>query len=221
MYLDSNKILNLRTPFCNHPERSCYISAIKGFGKNFYYAFLAKIVIAILLGLINPRKALLKNVIGLWSEDTLSFCMFLGSVAGSYKAILCTLRRVFKSDSGIIPFVAGFVSGLAYTLETSNRRKRLLVMALMVRAIDTIVQLLDKWNIIKKIKNFEVYMFGPVISFLVYLYFYEKNLFPPGIDKAFIATARPTKEELALGEYIYLRQGNMWFPGKAKKLVIK
>jgi len=63
-------------------------------------------------------------------------------------------------------------------------------------------------------------MFGPAISFLVYTYFYEKPVFPPGIDKAFIATARPTKQELALGE-IFVRQGLRWMPGAAKKLVIK
>lgn len=94
-------------------------------------------------------------------------------------------------------------------------------MALLVRGLDTIVQLLDKRKIFKKIKYFEAYMFGPVIAFLVYLYFYEKHLFPPGIDKAFIATARPTERELTLGSEIFDKQGKIWFPGVAKKLVIK
>ena len=63
-------------------------------------------------------------------------------------------------------------------------------------------------------------MFGPVISFLVYLYFYEKPLFPPGIDKAFKATAQPSIQELTIGEHIFLRQGIRFSPGVAKKLVV-
>lgn len=219
-YLDLKGILNNRTKFCKHSEVSCYVSAFKGFTTNFYYAFLAKLVIALLLGLLKPRKALAKNLIDLASRDAIGFCVFLGAFAGSYKAILCTLRRILKSDSGVAPFLAGLISGLAYTLETSQKRQRLLRMALFIRAIDTTVNLLDKWRYIKKIKNFECYMFGPVISFLVYIYFYEKNLFPPGIDKAFMATANPTPEELAIAEEVYLKQGNMWYPGKAKKFSI-
>jgi hypothetical protein len=64
-------------------------------------------------------------------------------------------------------------------------------------------------------------MFAPVISFLVYLYFYEKLVFPPGIDKAFKATARPTIQELTFGDFVFLRQGLLYSPGVAKKLVIK
>jgi hypothetical protein len=94
-------------------------------------------------------------------------------------------------------------------------------MAFFLRMLDTFVTLLDKRGLIKKIKNFEVYMFGPVLSFLVYAYFYELDVFPPGIDKAFMSTAGPSQVELDLASEVYIRQGMRWFPGAAKKLVIK
>lgn len=87
--------------------------------------------------------------------------------------------------------------------------------------LDTGVTLLDKKEIIKKIKHFEVYMFGPVIGFLVYAFFYERPIFPPGIDKAFVSTSGATPQELVLASHVYLRQGLRWTPGPAKKLIIK
>ena len=74
---------------------------------------------------------------------------------------------------------------------------------------------------IKKIPHFEAYMFGPVISFLIYAHFYENSVFPPGIDKAFELVAKPTREELILGKEICGRQGAIWYPGLPKKLIIK
>mmetsp|Transcript_29748 Transcript_29748/g.29331 ORF Transcript_29748/g.29331 Transcript_29748/m.29331 type:complete len:105 (-) Transcript_29748:40-354(-) len=102
--------------------------------------------------------------------------------------------------------------------QSGTKVKKLLIMAFLMRALDSIAQLLDKKNIIKKIKYFECYMFGPVISFLVYVYFYEKPIFPPGIDKAFLATAVPSKQELVQAQHIFLRQGIRWFPGVVKKI---
>ena len=73
---------------------------------------------------------------------------------------------------------------------------------------------------IKKIQYFEVYMFAPVISFLIYAYMFERECFPPGIDKAFIATLQPTTKELSMSDDIWLRYGKIYFPSLAKKLKI-
>mmetsp|Transcript_17479 Transcript_17479/g.19655 ORF Transcript_17479/g.19655 Transcript_17479/m.19655 type:complete len:105 (-) Transcript_17479:52-366(-) len=102
----------------------------------------------------------------------------------------------------------------------SQRIKKLLIMSFLVRTLDTGVQLLDKKKIFKKIKYFETFMFGPVIAFLLYVYFYEKTVFPPGIDKAFVSTSGATSQELIQASHVYFRQGLRWFPGAAKKLVI-
>ena len=188
--------------------------------KNFYYAFVAKTAIAVIFTIIKPSNWK-RNFEDLVRKDTRGFCMFLATTAAVFKFTVCTLRRLRGTDDGLNGFIAGLLAGLSYTLETSKRRKSLLKTVFLCRAIDTFVTFLDRRKIIKKIKNFEVYMFGPVISFLVYLYFYEKALFPPGIDKAFIATARPTENELLTGSDIFVRQGIRWMPGKARKLLIK
>jgi len=147
--------------------------------------------------------------------------MFLGTLVGGYKLILCTLRKVRGKDDALNPLIAGFIAGFSLVLQGPGKLKKVLIMAFMMRAIDSSVQLLDKKNIIKKIKYFECYMFAPVISFLVYTYFYEKTVFPPGIDKAFLSTSAPSDQELVQANAIFLRQGLRWFPGAAKKLVIK
>lgn len=197
------------------------MSAIKGFMKNFYYGFLAKAALAVALGLLNPRKNLIRNIAGLFSEDTISFCALLGGISGFYKFALCTMRRIRNKDDGVNALIAGAIAGLSLHFESSPKRRKFILMTLFCRSLDTLVTLLDKRNVIKKIPDFEVYMFGPVISFLIYCYFYENNVFPPGIDKAFEVTAKPTREELILAKEVCGRQGAIWFPGVAKKLTIK
>ena len=76
-------------------------------------------------------------------------------------------------------------------------------------------------KIIKKIDKFEVYMFCPVIGFLIYIYFYERDVFPKGMEKGFLITFRPTYSEDILTNQVCLRQGYRFFPGAAKKLLIK
>lgn len=152
----------------------------------------------------------------LFSKSNIKFYLFLGTFVGSYKGIRAFLRDTLKlGDHAIVPILSGFLSGMAIKLLEFPKLKKLLIMAFIMRALDTLVSLLDRKNIIKKIKNFEVYMFGPVIATLVYIYFYEKPVFPPGIDKAFKTIAQPNEKELALGD-IYVRQGIRWFPGAVK-----
>jgi len=83
-----------------------------------------------------------------------------------------------------------------------------------------LVNVLDKKKYLKKIKYFECFMFGPLLSFLFYLYMYETECFPKGIDKAFKSTSMPTIREYSMFEDIFQRQGKIVFPGLAKKLRI-
>lgn len=133
-------------------------------------------------------------------------------MCGIFKFVLCFMRRLRNKDDGINALVAGFLSGLSFMLETSAKRKNFLKLYLFLRALDTLVTLLANKKIIKKIPYFEVYCFAPVISFLIYAYWYENECFPPGIDKAFISTSGATKIELGLAKHVYARQGAIWFP---------
>ena len=94
-------------------------------------------------------------------------------------------------------------------------------MYLFCRSLDFLVTVLDKWGLIKKIPFFEVYMFAPAISFLIYAHFYENSCFPKGIDKAFLAVTKPTVQELTIFSEVYGKAGQIMFPPyKGNKLRI-
>jgi hypothetical protein len=92
-------------------------------------------------------------------------------------------------------------------------------MAMLIRSIDSITQFLSIRKFIKKIDKFEVYLFAPVICFLVYLYFFENACFPPGIDRAFLRAFAVTPRESIHVDNCW-RQGVRYFPGAAKSFKI-
>lgn len=181
---------------------------------------MTKAVINVALGMLNPKKKLIPNIMDLFSSDCMSFCTFLGAFSGIYKFVLCTLRRLRNKEDGYNALISGAASGLALFFEHSARRRKFILLYLFVRSLEALINVLAKRNKIKKIKYFEVYMFGPVLSFLFYAYMYETECFPPGIDKAFLATSTPTNREFSMFEDIWQRQGKYFFPGVAKKLQI-
>jgi hypothetical protein len=122
LFLDRASLLSIRTAYCKHEEKLCYISAVKGFWKNFMYAFLTKAGISILLSLLRPSR-FFKNLLGVLSKDTLSFCLFVGGLAGIFKLTLCSMRRLRGTDDGINAAIAGALAGLSLAFEASGNRK--------------------------------------------------------------------------------------------------
>lgn len=219
-YLIRNGFIKERTPFCKHSIRSCYLNSLEGFCRSFFYGFMTKAVINVGLGMLSPKKKLIPNIVDLFSSDCMSFCTFLGAFSGIYKFMLCTLRRWRNKDDGINALISGAAAGFALMFEHSQRRRKFILLYLFVRALEALVNVIDKRKKIK-IKYFECYMFGPLLSFLFYAYMYETECFPPGIDKAFLATSRPTIREFSMFEDIWQRQGKYLFPPAAKALKIK
>ena len=220
-YLEKKEYFSRRTKYCKH-ETHCWIeNALNGFATNFYYGFLAKALIAVALGMLKPSKTLLPNILSLFAKDTLSFWTFMGSVSGGFKLVLCLLRRLRGKDDGINPLIAGFICGFSLFFESSSRRKKFMVISLLCRGLDTFISLLDIKGIVKKIPHFEIYLFGPMIGFLMYIQFFENSCFPPGIDKPFKALAGISKGELSMGEDIWKRQGAIWYPPLPTKLKLK
>jgi len=219
-FLIKNGYLKERTPFCKHAIKSCYLNSLEGFCTNFFYGFMTKAVINILLGLMKPSKRLLPNIADLFSSDCMSFCTFLGAFSGFYKFMMCTLRRWRGKDDQLNSIISGAIAALSLLFENSQRRKKFLVLYLFCRSLEMLVNVLDKKKYIKKIKYFECYMFGPLLGYLFYAYMYETECFPKGIDKAFLSTSTPTIREYSMFEDIFQRQGRIYFPGPAKKLRI-
>lgn len=85
-------------------------------------------------------------------------------------------------------------------------------MTFMVRGLATLVNLLSIRGYFKKIKYFEVYLFAPMISWLVYAAMFEKSIFPPGIDKPFTSLINPSPREKVLYISLFDKQGKVWFP---------
>lgn len=198
------------------------MNALEGFSRNFFYAFVVKAVFALIFGLkghiTGGKRGLVQAFIDLFSSESMSFCTFLGSFFGIYKASICTLRRWRGVDDELGAFISGGLAGLALFFDQSFHRRKFIVLYLFCRALDMLVQILDKKKYIKKIPYFEVYMFSPVIGMLFYSYMFETECFPPGIDKAFKYCSYPKQIEYDMFENVWQRMGRVLFPGKATKL---
>jgi hypothetical protein len=68
-YLIKNGFIKEKTSFCKHSIKSCYLNSIEGFCRNFFYGFMTKAAINLLLGMLSPRKRLLRNIVDLFSSD--------------------------------------------------------------------------------------------------------------------------------------------------------
>ena len=162
-----------RTKFWKHSIKSCHLNALEGFWRNFFYGFVTKAIINILLGLLNPKKNLIPNIIDLFSSNCMSFWTFLGLFSGVYKLLLCSLRRVRNKEDGINSIISGAVAAFAIYFDPSKKRKKFLVLYIFCRALEALMNVFAKRGYIKKIDKFEVYMFAPLLSYLFYAYMYK------------------------------------------------
>lgn len=151
----------------------------------------------------------------------MSFCTFLGLFSGVYKLLLCSLRRVRGKEDGINSIISGAVAATAIYFDPSRKRKKFLVLYIFCRALEALMNVYVKRGYIKKIDKFEVYMFAPLLSYLFYAYMYETECFPPGIDKMFLACSTPSQKEFSMFRDIWNKQGKIYFPGVASKLIVK
>ena len=154
-FLIKSGYLKERTPHCKHNIKSCYMNSLEGFCTNFFYGFMVKAAINILLGMLAPKKKLLPNIVDLFSADCMSFCTFLGALSGIYKSSICTLRRFRGNEDQINSLISGALAGLSLFFENSEKRKKFVLLYLFVRALEMLINVLDKKGYIKKIKYFE------------------------------------------------------------------
>lgn len=154
-FLIQSGYLKERTPHCKHKIKSCYLNSLEGFCTNFFYGFMVKAAINILLGVLSPKKKLIPNIIDLFSADCMSFCTFLGALSGIYKFSICSLRRFRGDEDQLNSLISGALAGLSLFFESSEKRKKFVLLYLFVRAVEMLINVLDKKGYIKKIKYFE------------------------------------------------------------------
>ena len=139
-----------KTSLCKH-DRSCIENTIAGFIRSFIYALGFKIFINNITLIVTPKR-LIKNLLSKASwKDNFKFVMFIAAMNATYKLVLCTLRRVFKSDKLSAP-IAGFCAGLCCMFD-SDRRRRLILMLLLSRLTEVTYAMGEARNIVKQYSN--------------------------------------------------------------------
>ena len=135
-----------KTHLCKH-DHSCMYNALRGFVRSFLYALGLKLFANNIGYALSPAK-LLRNLMSKDSwVDNLRFVLFASALNGTYKSVLCFLRRILNSDKLAAP-IAGFMAGLCCMIDTDKRR-RLILMLLMTRLTDVTFSMADARNIVK------------------------------------------------------------------------
>lgn len=141
------KSLLTKTSLCKH-DHSCIENTIAGFIKSFIYALGLKIFVNNITLIVTPKR-LIQNLLSKKSwQDNFKFVMFVAAMNGTYKLVLCTLRRLLKSDKLAAP-IAGFCAGLCCMFD-SDRRRRLILMLLLSRMTEITQTMAESRNILKQ-----------------------------------------------------------------------
>ncbi|KAJ3094457.1 hypothetical protein HK100_006133, partial [Physocladia obscura] len=131
----------MRRPFCKH-KGTCSGNAIRGLIRAFFTLYLVKyglsFVPALITGQIWKKPSLILKIGG---KDTISFALFLSVFISSYKAALCTMRRLRPtSDDTLNPFIAGCVAGLSLGLDKNRSRRVMIALYLSTRTFHFIAR---------------------------------------------------------------------------------
>ncbi|KAJ2609914.1 hypothetical protein H4S08_003844, partial [Coemansia sp. RSA 1365] len=124
---------------CQHKDTSCWQNSFRGFIKAYIVGFGVKYGLSIVPHLLSLRafrrpSLLLRG----FSSDTYSFAAFLSVLIGSYKAFLCTIRRLRgnKGNDHINALVAGMLAGLVSAkLDRNSTRRKTISLYLFSRAL--------------------------------------------------------------------------------------
>ncbi|KAJ2079610.1 hypothetical protein H4R24_003651 [Coemansia sp. RSA 988] len=132
---------NIRKPSlkCQHEDTSCWQNSIRGFIKAYIVGFSVKYGLNIVPHLLSLRafkrpSLLLRG----FCSDTYSFAAFLSVLIGSYKAFLCTLRRLRGEEGNdhINALIAGMLAGIVSAkLDRSPTRRKAISLYLFSRAL--------------------------------------------------------------------------------------
>lgn len=115
---------------------------------------------------------LIKNLLSVKSwKDNFKFVLFIAAMNGVYKIVLCTLRRLFKTDKLAAP-IAGFIAGLCCAID-SDKRRRLLLVLLLTRLSDVCFSLGEVRGLCPNLNSMNFSMFLILSTFCQYFFFCE------------------------------------------------
>lgn len=114
----------------------------------------------------------------------------------TYKFVLCFLRRYHKND-GHNTLVAAVLAGLWIGLEP-KRRRHLLTILMLSRALDCQQRLIVDRGLSKEIPHFNVLIIIFCAVMQQYTFSYERNCVGPGWDKILEKWGKPEMNDRAM-----------------------
>jgi len=129
------------TEFCAH-KHGCFENAARGLLRGFLGGYVVKSGLNVALATIFQRAwkkpHLYKQSVG---KDSLRFALFVSTLAGSFKATNCAMRKLRGKEDGLNSLVAGLVSGSVLIFDEKKRRTEL-ALYLAARAAEALFRTL-------------------------------------------------------------------------------
>jgi len=117
-----------------------------------------KTSLAFFTSLMSRRLTMAKIKKIYLNEDSILFGLFCGLMSFTYKAILCTLRRVRKKDPIYHKTIAGFVCGIWMLIDNKERRKQIALYC-FVRALSDLIKLAVRYQKCPTVKHADIGIF--------------------------------------------------------------
>jgi peroxisomal membrane protein 4 len=161
--MEENSFFNIgnlfKSEMCEHGN--CFISSLRGLRNGMYYGgkvrFVHALVMEILFSKGDSLKIKIQNVI----KPTIEHSLNLGIFVFIYKSVVCILKRIFKTNSKLINFIAGLIgSYFVWTKKTSVNTQ--IMLYLLSRNLLAIANIISE-------KYFPNFNYGfPITSMLVW-----------------------------------------------------
>lgn len=139
---------DIKRPYCKHGSISCSTNCARTFVKNFIVVFGVKYCMGLFPALFRGRVAAdPKILIKLAGKDTLGLSMFLATSTTAYKAVLCMLRRMTKTNHWILSFISGTISGTGILFDRNATRRLMIALYLSTRSIHFIARYIWRYKV--------------------------------------------------------------------------
>ena len=189
-----------RTPHCKHKIASCYMSALDGFLKGFFYGALVKAGIAFAFTMLK-RKNFVKSFMNMFKLDTAVFAMFTGGYIGGFRAVQCALRKYRNTDDAYNRMIANFLASAALAFDRSKSRRITIAIYTFARCVESFVKVMDHHKIMTERKWWPILLMNVLHIYIAVTWYFDIDHFPPGLNKPIerITGAKPN-------DYIIIEQ---------------
>ena len=131
------------------------------------------------------------------NRDSVLFAQFLGLMSLTYKGVLCSLRRYFKTDDIKYKSIAGFIAGF-WIIVDNPRRQQSYAMNGIVRAISDGVHLGIFYKKIPIIHGFNMMMFSISQLILLNASFWRPELIHPILYKFMLKISNMNEQKIKM-----------------------